>query len=226
MKIKNSKLKRYERKWVFSDVDYNQLCILLYRSNFKFIDQFNDRYVNSIYFDDKNYSAIRQNIDGLNKKRKYRLRWYGGKEIIKSPVMEFKEKEGFVVSKRIFKINELNIMNLESSISLGKIEEVVNKKLNLINKIEPILTTHYLRSYFISSNKIVRATLDREIKSLPLYRKGNINLYKEFKEIILKIKYDTNLDIHVRENLKSITARLSKNSKFVNSAIFNASSYS
>ena len=83
-----------------------------------------------------------------------------------------------------------------------------------------------MRSYFISSNKIVRATLDREIKSLPLYRKGNINLYKEFKEIILEIKYDTNLDSHVRENLKNITARLSKNSKFVNSAIFNAYSYS
>ena len=226
MKIKNNKLKRYERKWVFNYVDYNQLCLLLYRSNFKFIDQFNDRYVNSIYLDDKNCSSIRQNIDGVNKKRKYRLRWYGGREIIKNPLLEVKEKEGFIVNKSILKINELNIMNLESSNSLGKIEEVINKKLNLINKIEPILTTHYLRSYFISSNKIVRATLDREIKSLPLYRKGNINLYKEFKEIILEIKYDTNLDSHVRENLKNITARLSKNSKFVNSAIFNAYSYS
>ena len=53
MKIKDKKLKRYERKWVFNNIDYNQLCLLLYRSNFKFIDQFNDRHVNSIYFDDK-----------------------------------------------------------------------------------------------------------------------------------------------------------------------------
>ena len=59
-----------------------------------------------------------------------------------------------------------------------------------------------------------------------LYRKGNINLFKEFKEIILEIKYDTNLDIYVRENLKNITGKFSKNSKFVNSAIFNASTYS
>ena len=226
MKIKDKKLERYERKWVFNNIDYNQLCLLLYRSNFKFIDQFNDRYVNSIYFDDKNFSALRQNIEGVNKKRKYRIRWYGGKEILKSPLLEVKEKEGFIVTKSMHKINELNIINLESSGSLEKIEDIVNKKLNLRNKIEPVLTTHYLRSYFISSNKIVRATIDREIKSLPLYRKGNINLFKEFKEIILEIKYDTNLDIYVRENLKNITARLSKNSKFVNSAIFNASTYS
>ena len=28
------------------------------------------------------------------------------------------------------------------------------------NKLSPVLTTHYLRSYFISSNDLVRATID------------------------------------------------------------------
>ena len=49
--------------------------------------------------------------------------------------------------------------------------------------------------------------------------------FKEFKEIILEIKYDTNLDIYVRNNLKHISSRLSKNSKFVNSATINAFTY-
>ena len=219
-------INRFEKKWTLQNIDLTSFLIAIYRSPFLFKESFKPRKINSIYFDDKNFSAIRQNIEGINKKRKYRIRWYGGKEILKSPLLEVKEKEGFIVTKSMHKINELNIIKLESSGSLEKIEDIVNKKLNLRNKIEPILTTHYLRSYFISSNKIVRATIDREIKSLPLYRKGNINLFKEFKEIILEIKYDTNLDIYVRENLKNITARLSKNSKFVNSAIFNASTYS
>ena len=88
-----------------------------------------------------------------------------------------------------------------------------------------MLTTHYLRSYFISSNDLVRATVDINLKSLPLYKNSNINIFKEFKEIILEIKYDTNLDIYVRNNLKQISSRLSKNSKFVNSATINAFSY-
>ena len=40
-----------------------------------------------------------------------------------------------------------------------------------------------------------------------------------------EIKYDTNLDIYVRNNLNQISSRLSKNSKFVNSATINAFSY-
>ena len=30
MKKKNNKLKRYERKWVFNNVDYNQLFVYFY----------------------------------------------------------------------------------------------------------------------------------------------------------------------------------------------------
>ena len=47
-----------------------------------------------------------------------------------------------------------------------------------------------------------------------------IDIVKNFKNIcILEFKYSTGLDKYVRKNLKDITLRLSKNSKFVNSAI-------
>ena len=54
----------------------------------------------------------------------------------------------------------------------------------------------------------------------------DINIKKNYKDIILEIKYDTDLDEHVRNNLKKITARLSKNSKFANSALITPSSFS
>jgi len=41
---------------------------------------------------------------------------------------------------------------------------------------------------------------------------------------VLEVKYPTNLDKYVRSNLKEITLRLSKNSKFINSA-FESPSY-
>ena len=69
MNKNNNLLKRYERKWVFDSIDHNQLFILLNRSNFSFMNQFSDRQVNSIYFDDENHTSIIQNIEGISEKK-------------------------------------------------------------------------------------------------------------------------------------------------------------
>ena len=45
--------------------------------HFFFKEQYQNRKVNSIYFDDLNYSSIKQNLDGVSDKKKYRIRWYG-----------------------------------------------------------------------------------------------------------------------------------------------------
>jgi SPX domain protein involved in polyphosphate accumulation len=218
MSKNNNLLKRYERKWVFNSIDHNQLFILLNRSNFLFTNQFSDRQVNSIYFDDENYTSIKQNIDGISEKKKYRLRWYGDFKIITNPTFEIKSKKGFEVSKKNFDLPEMSNLNLLDYNDVEKIELLINNNFNFKNKLFPILTTHYLRSYFISSNKLVRSTVDRNLKSLLLYKNRNLNIIKEYEDIILEFKYDLNLDEYVRSNLGNISSRLSKNSKFINAA--------
>ena len=218
MSKNNNLLKRYERKWVFNSIDHNQLFILLNRSNFLFTNQFSDRQVNSIYFDDENHTSIIQNIDGISEKKKYRLRWYGDFKIITNPTFEIKSKKGFEVSKKNFDLPEMSNLNLLDYNDVEKIELLINNNFNFKNKLFPILTTHYLRSYFISSNKLVRSTVDRNLKSLLLYKNRNLNIIKEYEDIILEFKYDLNLDEYVRSNLGNISSRLSKNSKFINAA--------
>ena len=115
MKKTNNSMERYERKWVFDNIDYNQLCILLYRSKLFFLTQFEDREVNSIYFDDQNYSAIKQNVEGVSSKKKYRLRWYGNLNKITNSVFEVKKKKGFVVKKENFFLKVLKIFVLNYS---------------------------------------------------------------------------------------------------------------
>lgn len=211
-------LKRFEKKWVFDSIDHNQLFILLNRSNFSFINQFPDRQVNSIYFDDEHYTSINQNFDGISEKKKYRLRWYGDFENITNPTFEIKSKKGFEVSKKNFELAKIPNFNLFNYNDIEKIELLINDTFNFKNKLFPILTTHYLRSYFMSSNKLVRSTVDRNLKSLLLYKNRNLNIIKEYKDIILEFKYDLNLDEYVRSNLGNISARFSKNSKFINAA--------
>jgi len=218
MKKKINLLKRFERKWIFNSIDSNQLFILLHRSSLSFMNQFSDRYVNSIYFDDQHYSSLRQNIDGISEKKKYRLRWYGDFTNIINPTFEIKKKKGFDVSKEYFDLSEISNLNLFNYDDLKKIEVFINDNFNFKNKLFPILTTHYLRSYFVSSNNIIRSTVDRNLKSLLLYQGRISNIIKEYKDIILEFKYDLDLDDYVRNNLDNISVRLSKNSKFVNSA--------
>ena len=66
----------------------------------------------------------------------------------------------------------------------------------------------------------MRATVDYNLQSIYLKNFSQLNMIKNFVyKCILEIKYPTNIDSYVRENLKNMTLRLSKNSKFINSAV-------
>ena len=104
--------------------------------------------------------------------------------------------------------------------NLDYMREKLNKILKLKKFVNPILTTHYEREYFISQDGNIRATLDYNLQSIFLNNLSQIDIVKNFNNTcILEFKYSTSQDKYVRKNLKDITLRLSKNSKFVNSAI-------
>ena len=214
MKIK---IKRFERKWIFKSNNFLVLINALIRSNLFFRTQYPLRKVNSVYFDTYNYNSIRQNLDGVSNKKKIRIRWYGNKNIIMNPSIEIKKKRGFETQKESIRINELDKTKLSD---LEEIKNKLNTKLKLKKIINPILTTHYEREYLISLNGKIRATVDYNLQSIFLNNLSQVEIVKNFNRIcILELKYPTSLDKYVRKNLKDITLRLSKNSKFVNSAL-------
>ena len=214
-----NKIKRFERKWLFRSNNYLAMINSLLRSKLFFRTQYPLRKVNSIYFDTQDYVSIRQNLDGVSNKKKIRIRWYGNKNIINKPIIEIKSKKGFETKKESISIKELNNLNLLNLDNLKTIQEILNFKLKQKKVIHPVLTTHYEREYFISLNGKIRATVDYNLKSIFLNNLSQIDIVKNFKNIcILEFKYPTSLDKYVRKNLRDISLRLSKNSKFVNSA--------
>jgi len=120
-----------------------------------------------------------------------------------------------VTQKRKIDLKETNVklnVNLLKKIQI----KILKKHPNFIGQ-NPLTKVRYNRTYFISKDKNVRATIDKDIS----YQK--INNYKtevlNFKDsdLVLEFKYNTEFDNYVRNNLKDITLRLSKNSKFINS---------
>tara|TARA_B100001540_G_C15581583_1_gene539801 strand:- start:24 stop:698 length:675 start_codon:yes stop_codon:yes gene_type:complete len=214
-----NKINRFERKWLFRSNNYLALINSLIRSKLFFRTQYPLRKVNSIYFDTLDYISIRQNLDGVSNKKKIRIRWYGDKNIITNPIIEIKSKKGFETKKESMSIRELHGLKLFRLKNLKILKETLNTKLKQKKIIYPVLTTHYEREYFISLNEKIRATIDYNLKSVFLNNLSQIDIIKNFKNIcILEFKYPTSLDKYVRKNLKDISLRLSKNSKFVNSA--------
>ena len=217
--------KRFERKWIYYSNNSLNLINSLIRSKLFFRYQFPKRKVNSIYFDDKNYSSIIQNLDGIHEKTKLRLRWYGDKSKIIDPKFEFKNKIGFISKKKQIKIEECNELDFPKISNLKKIHDVINKKKFNRKIIYPLISTHYEREYLISVDNSIRATVDFNLECVHLKNFSQIKLNKNFSHItLLEIKYPTNLDDLLRKKLNDITLRLSKNSKYIYS-IFNKPIY-
>tara|TARA_Y100001970_G_C14234399_1_gene860836 strand:- start:1265 stop:1957 length:693 start_codon:yes stop_codon:yes gene_type:complete len=217
---KNFFFERFERKWFFQkkNIDLNSLILSIYRSSLNFRSAYESRQVNSIYFDDVNFSSIYQNLDGVAFKRKYRVRWYGIDKNIENCSLEIKEKQGFVSKKKIIPIKLENKIYFNNE-GIEKIKHMVLKLINHKINLFPILSTHYRRNYYVSDNNKIRATLDYDIKSNQIFYKKDLNFKKNFGDFILELKYDKNFDNFVRGKIKDISIRYSKSSKYINSAI-------
>ena len=213
------KINRFERKWIFKSNNYLVLINSLIRSNLFFKKHYPKRRVNSIYFDTSNYASIRENLDGVSNKKKIRLRWYGNSDRITNPILEIKSKKGFETKKENIKISELDNLIFRSLKNLEIIQNKINETIKTKKTIYPILTTNYDREYYISYNDKIRATVDYNLKSRFLKNLTQMDIIKNFTKVcILELKYPIKSDQYVRSNLKQITLRLSKNSKFINSA--------
>ena len=205
---------RYERKWVF-DNNFSDIYNSLLKSKFYFNNSFPDRKVNSIYFDDFSNTSVKENLDGENDKTKIRIRWYGKNSyILKRPKLELKIKKNFQnykIIKNLDVLDGLNIKKLEDVKIISKIVNSLYKKKMII----PVSTTHYDRSYLISSNNCIRSTVDKNLKVSKFNNNFFIPIFKEFNKIILELKYQKKYDDYVRKNINNISSRFSKSSKYI-----------
>ena len=210
---------RYERKWIFKESNYNDILNKTLKSNFLFHLQYPKRYVNSIYFDDINYTSIKDNLDGVNNRSKFRLRWYSKNcFVIHNPKLEIKIKENFLNYKKIFPLEKLDNLNLKNinhvKLINNEVNNIIKKKLLFTN-----ITTHYERLYLISYNKKIRATIDYNLKGTKFNCYFQNPIFKASRDVIVEFKYNQEYDNYVRSNLQKISSRFSKNSKYINFAL-------
>lgn len=208
-------LMRYERKYVINQNEKFRILHLIKNSNLLLKSVFYPRIVNSIYFDTESLELYKQNINGLSKRKKYRVRWYSDKDFSN---LEIKIKTGHLGYKEIYplgsilKNGEISFKKLDRSIS--NLEK--DKKSKLISKmLKPILFVSYKRSYFLSKIIDCRLTLDEDIKYYKITNKHIDIKPRKTLNSIIELKYPSNLDIFELNYFSKFLFRYSKHSKYV-----------
>ena len=157
---------RYERKGVLRENHYRHFIELLKTNHLNFAASFPDRQINNIYFDRSNFTNFTDHIEGTKSRFKPRIRWYGTLTDVKNPKLEFKIKDGNVGNKLRYNINSFK---LDSGLTEKSLFNLLKKSLSKYNVFEhirsyhPVLLNSYVRSYFLSFDKKIRVTVDREL---------------------------------------------------------------
>ena len=162
---------RYEKKFTFSSLLYDEVKESLLRSSYLFKEAFPPRRNNTLYLDNNTLGNYRDNIAGLSKRSKARLRWYTGKGNLSFDentefYLEIKIRKNFLGDKITEKIS------LPKNILEGSYQSLINFLIKSVsNNIKPFLTpctelslgVSYDREYYQSQSLDLRCTIDNNL---------------------------------------------------------------
>ena len=201
---------RIEKKFVLGKSKEDYLESILIRSGFNRI--FKPRYINSIYLDTVNFDFAKDNINGVSQRKKIRFRWYNND--LNNISLEEKNKNNFSINKIIRKVdvpsNSKNLINNLKSYFYDLKKNCLSKNYLFI------LKTNYFRSYWLSSDKKIRATIDINLNASPI---NNPVSKLTLNDTILEFKFLSKEEENFRNlfHIKKINLRSKKYSKYLQS---------
>ena len=208
---------RYEIKFVLDNAKLSH-CMkwLLYQTSA--IRAFDNRIVNSIYFDDLSYSSVRDNLAGISDRNKFRLRWYGNGDD-EGPLFEIKSRNGRLGAKTIYHIKSLkkNILSENFDYITGECFKELERQNIIFDKyLAPTLQVKYEREYFETFNGI-RITIDQEIcfSDIQLYSKINENNKYTYPLKVMEIKFDPRIKDAVTDLIRPLNLTPRRHSKYL-----------
>lgn len=207
---------RYERKYQIHHLSKSatEQAVKLHPAGFRKL--FPNRQVNNIYFDTPDYQNCRDNIEGSNQRKKYRLRWYGTDlQQINNPRFEIKIKHNELGRKEIVNFPNHQLSNLTQITQQVNQLMIKDKPLQFL-KLSPTLLNTYQRSYFGTSDGKFRITLDWNLQFRPPLHQGAFQQQPFIeKQIILELKYEEQDDVLAQTIFSYLPFRQTKSSKYV-----------
>ena len=201
---------RIEKKFVFGKFYESNIIKILLTNGFT--ETFSSRKINSIYLDTQNFDFAKDNINGVNKRKKIRFRWYNNN--LNEIFLEEKNKQNFQVNKIVSKIPFL----VDKDYIVRDLKRYLDKNKNKVSNYNYkfVLKTDYTRSYWVSADKQLRATVDTNIKTSSI--NSLYNLF-DLNETILEFKFHPDKEEYFRNlySSQNFNFRTKKFSKYIQS---------
>lgn len=203
---------RYEKKYRILFSTFEEVLTVLKHHPLGFKSAYGDRWINSIYFDTFQLSAFNENQNGISKRKKKRIRWYGSEEFAQKPKLEAKMRENQLGTKRYLDVPEFS-PRIPSDVKRAM------KACDLYNEVLPTSLIRYQRTYLISYNQKLRATIDRDLQYYAFDAYQIRNKAYQDPALVLELKCAKEDFELLKTASQYIPYRMSKNSKYVSGVI-------
>lgn len=186
---------RYERKFLVDQLDERQLEALVRLHPRLFYEPYPPRFINNIYFDTPDMQSYHDNVDGVSKRLKLRVRWYGRLlGSVDKPVLEFKIKQDVVGWKVSFPLLPLAIDATLDQRRLRRLllsSEVPAEWQERLRDMAPVLMNRYHRRYYISRDQGYRLTIDSrlEFRRVDMLANRFLHRQEDYRSAVLELKY-------------------------------------
>ena len=177
--------------------------------------------VQTIYFDDARLSACYENLDGVPRRAKLRLRWYDDGDEEGRLFFEIKRRVDSLVYKERFAIrSRVPLAGMAYDEILTELRRILPAPAReaLLAHSDAVAMSEYRREYFSTPGSPARITLDEGIVSYS--QVGSTRPSKRFgvrddQLVILEAKLPPQHDSELRELLHPLAPHLTKSSKYV-----------
>lgn len=183
--------------------------------------------IRSLYFDNANDKALREKVDGVNRREKFRIRYYNGDTSFlklekKSKVNGLCRKESECLTKeQVQSLMEQDYgWMMQSGVPL--VEELYTKIIG--QGLRPKTIVEYTREPFLFSPGNVRVTLDYHIRmgmnGKDFLNPSSVTIPAGNTPIILEVKWDEFLPDLIRDALQLGSCRVGAFSKYAACRIY------
>jgi SPX domain protein involved in polyphosphate accumulation len=208
---------RYEIKFVLDNSRLSDAMQWLYNETTA-IKTYDNRKVNSIYFDDVGFSSVRDNLAGISQRNKLRLRWYGEQKHT-LPIFEVKTKNGRLGCKTTYPIQ-----SIENSLMKLNIDKITSKCISGLEEqnivfdehLVPTLQVNYKREYYKTHDSI-RITIDQNIQfsDTQLHTTLDENNSFPYPFSVMEIKFKPSMKNTVAKLIKPLHITPKRHSKYL-----------
>lgn len=213
---------RYERKFLIEQLDAGRVRAIVKLHPALFSEAYPPRYVNNLYLDTGELTGYWDNLAGAGDRVKVRVRWYG--ELfgyLEKPVLEYKIKRGLVGTKLHYPLEPFTLAEGFSPIAfreaLCSAAALPGEVRGHLRGVKVVLLNRYFRSYWVSRDGLLRATIDSQMAYYNADRLSNAFLQRRSagNTVVLELKYRPEHDALATRAAARFPFRASRSSKYV-----------